>query len=250
MRTPLIAGNWKMNNTIAESLALVQEISNIVQLSNKTEMLICPPFTALSPLKTALSSTGIKLGSQNIFWEEKGAYTAEISPSMVAELCEYVIIGHSERRAYFNETDNTVNKRVAATLSHNITPIVCVGETLEEKEAGKAAEVVSRQIKQGLGGQSILESKHLVIAYEPVWAIGTGLASSPEDASLIIRNVIRPTLSGMFGNSVAQAVRVLYGGSVKPSNAKEFFSKEEVDGALIGGAALKAQDFVAIYDAA
>jgi triosephosphate isomerase len=214
------------------------------------DKLICPPFTALMTVASLLKGTGIGLGAQNLYWEASGAYTGEISPTMLAEFCQFVIIGHSERRAYFGETDATVNQKVKAALAHNLTPVVCVGETLEENEAGKAAEVVSRQVKGGLKDANITSGDDLVIAYEPVWAIGTGKTANPEDTNTLIRNVIRPTAAGLFGDEVAQAVRVLYGGSVKPDNAAEFFKTDEVDGALVGGASLKAADFVAITQAA
>ena len=250
MRTPLIAGNWKLNKTVSEARELVKSMLPGLQGISGVEKLLCPPFTALMAVAEMLKGKNIGLGGQNLYWEASGAYTGEISPTMLAEFCQYVIIGHSERRAYFGETDQTVNKKVQAALAHNLTPVVCVGETLEENEANRAAEVVSRQVKDGLSGTKVSSGDDLVVAYEPVWAIGTGRAATPEDAVVIIRNVIRPTLSGLFGEGVAQGVRVLYGGSVKPGNAADFFSLEDVDGALIGGASLKADDFVAIAQAA
>jgi triosephosphate isomerase len=250
MRTPLVAGNWKLNKTVAEARQLVGELLPGLQGISGVDKLLCPPFTALSAVAEMLKGSGISLGGQNLYWETSGAYTGEISPTMLAELCQFVIIGHSERRAYFGETEETVNKKVQAALAHKLIPVVCVGETLEEKEAGKAAEVVTRQVKEGLKGSPLTSGNDFVIAYEPVWAIGTGLASTPDDASTIIRNVIRPVVAGLFGEETAQGVRVLYGGSVKPGNAAEFFSQEEVDGALVGGASLKAEDFVGIAKAA
>jgi len=250
MRTPLIAGNWKLHKTVSEARELVKSMLPGLQGISGVEKLLCPPFTALMAVAEMLKGKNIGLGGQNLYWEASGAYTGEISPTMLAEFCQYVIIGHSERRAYFGETDQTVNKKVQAALAHNLTPVVCVGETLEENEANRAAEVVSRQVKDGLSGTKVSSGDDLVVAYEPVWAIGTGRAATPEDAVVIIRNVIRPTLSGLFGEGVAQGVRVLYGGSVKPGNAADFFSLEDVDGALIGGASLKADDFVAIAQAA
>lgn len=250
MRTPLVAGNWKLNKTVAEARQLVAELLPGLQGISGVEKLLCPPFTALAAVAELVKGKGIGVGGQNLYWESSGAYTGEISPTMLAEFCQYVIIGHSERRAYFGETDKTVNQKVRAALANTLTPVVCVGETLEENEAGRAAEVVSRQVKDGLGGVKVPSGDALVVAYEPVWAIGTGRAATPEDANVIIRNVIRPTLAGLFGEEVAQAVRVLYGGSVKPANAADFFSLAEVDGALVGGASLKADDFVAIAQAA
>jgi triosephosphate isomerase len=250
MRTPLVAGNWKLNKTVAESRALVSDLLPGLQGISGVEKLLCPPFTALMAVAEMLKGKGIAVGGQNLYWEASGAYTGEISPTMLAEFCQYVIIGHSERRAYFGETDQTVNQKVGAALAHGLTPVVCVGETLEENEAGSAAEVVTRQVKKGLTGAKVSSGNDLVVAYEPVWAIGTGRAATPDDANVIIRNVIRPALAGLFGEGVAQGVRILYGGSVKPANARDFFSLDEVDGALVGGASLKADDFVAIAQAA
>lgn len=250
MRTPLVAGNWKLHKTVTEARQLVTEMLPGLGAINGVEKLICPPFTALQAVASMIHGKGVGLGAQNMHWESQGAYTGEVSPPMLAEFCQYLIVGHSERRAYFGERDDTVNRKVKAALAHTLTPIVCVGETLDENEAGQAAEVVSRQVRDGLTGAQISSGDDLVIAYEPVWAIGTGKAATREDANTIIRNVIRPTLSGLFGEEVAQAVRVLYGGSVKPGNAAEFFNMPEIDGALVGGASLKAQDFVAITRAA
>lgn len=250
MRTPMVAGNWKLNKTVAESKELLADLIPSLQGISGVEKLICPPFTALMAVSEIIKETGIGLGGQNLYWEASGAFTGETSPAMLAEFCQYVIIGHSERRAYFGEVDKTVNQKVQAALAHNLTPVVCVGETLEEKEGGLAAEVVSRQVKDGLAGNKISSGDDLVVAYEPVWAIGTGMAATPDDASVIIRNVIRPTVAGLFGDDVAQGVRVLYGGSVKPNNAVDFFSLPEVDGALVGGASLNAEDFAAITKAA
>ncbi len=250
MRIPLIAGNWKLNMTAAAARQLVEELLPGLQGLDGVDKLICPPFTALPVVSDLLKGKGIAVGGQNLYWEASGAYTGEISPIMLAEFCEFVIIGHSERRAYFGETDQTVNHKVKAAHQHGLTPVVCVGETLDENEAGQAAEVVSRQVKQGLIGAKVESGADLVVAYEPIWAIGTGKAAMPEDATTIIRNVIRPTVAGLFGDEVAQQVRVLYGGSVKPGNAADFFGEEEVDGALVGGASLKAADFIGITQAA
>ena len=190
------------------------------------------------------------LGAQNMHWEAGGAFTGEIAPPMLAELCEYVILGHSERRQYFGETDQTVNKRLKAALGQGLNPIVCIGETLEENQAGRTAEVVNRQVRGGLADLTVDEGAKLVVAYEPVWAIGTGLAATPEDANAIHRDVVRVALAEMFGEEVAQQIRIQYGGSVKPNNAEAFFGQSDIDGALVGGASLKVDSFVAIAKAA
>jgi triosephosphate isomerase len=246
----MVAGNWKMNKTAAEARQLVEEMLPGLEAVSSVENLICPPFLSVPAVAELLKDSPVALGAQNVYWEEKGAFTAEVSPSMVAEFCQYVIIGHSERRAYFGETDETVNRRTKAALAHGLIPVVCVGETLEQNEAGETSKVVSRQMRDGLAELSIESADQLVVAYEPVWAIGTGKAAYPEDASRVIGKVIRPALKELFGEEISQGVRVLYGGSVKPGNASDFFSEEEVDGALVGGASLKAADFVAITQAA
>jgi len=250
MRTPFVAGNWKMYKTVAEARHLVSELVPGLQAINKVERVLCPPFTTLLAVRALLEGTEIGLGAQNLYWEASGAYTGEISPAMVAELCQFVIIGHSERRTYFGETDNTVNRRVQAALEHGIIPIVCVGETLEENEAGRTSEVVSRQIREGLARLDLVEGNSIVVAYEPVWAIGTGRAATAEGANSVVCDVIRPALSELYGESFAQAVRVLYGGSVKASIAADFFAQPDIDGALVGGASLKADEFTGIVQAA
>jgi triosephosphate isomerase len=256
MRTPLVAGNWKLNKTVLEAEELARALLPGLAAVSGVESLLCPPFTALSAVSRMLAGSDVKLGAQDVYWEASGAYTGEISPAMLAEFCQYVIIGHSERRAYFHETDATVNRKAKAALQGGLIPLVCVGETLEENEAGRAAEVVSRQVSEGLaglpvpGGGQDETSFRLVIAYEPVWAIGTGKAATAEGADTLIRNVIRPTLAGLFGEEAARSIRVLYGGSVTPANAAEFFKMPEIDGALVGGASLKAPDFIGIAEAA
>ncbi len=250
MRTPFVAGNWKMHKTVEEARLLVAEMLDDLQFIQGVEKVVCPPFTALLPVSAMLAGTDIGVGAQNMHWEKEGAFTGEISPRMVAEFARYVILGHSERRAYFGETDETVNRKVAAAFAHNLVPIVCVGETLEEREAGKTDTVVQRQVRGALAGLSTELALGVVMAYEPVWAIGTGRAATPEDAARVIEADIRGTLAEMFGDEVAQAVRVLYGGSVKPHNAAEFFASPQIDGALVGGASLKADQFVAIVRAA
>lgn len=253
-RKPLVAGNWKMYKTIAEARQLVPEIVRGLQGTPGVQKVICPPFTTLLAVKALLEGTDIALGAQNLFWENEGAYTGEISPKMVAELCQYVIIGHSERRAYFGETDESVNRKVKAALRAGLIPIVCVGETLEENDKGLTEPVIEKQLRAGLDDIDLRfdveDYVPLLIAYEPVWAIGTGKAASGEIANSVVKEVIRPTLSSMFGEPLAQAIRVLYGGSVKASNASEFFEQPEIDGALVGGASLKADEFIGIVRAA
>ena len=256
MRKPFVAGNWKMYKTVEEARMLASELVPGLQAISQVDKALCPPFTSLMAVSALLEGTDIGLGAQNMHWEESGAYTGEIAPSMVAELCQYVIIGHSERRAFFGESDESVNLKVKAALTHPLTPIVCVGETLEENEAGLTAEVITRQVRGGLAdltnGEE-LEAENaisLIIAYEPVWAIGTGLAATPKGANAVIADMIRPVLADLFGGAFAQAVRVLYGGSVKADNAVEFFVEPDIDGALVGGASLKTTEFIQIAQAA
>ena len=250
MRTPFVAGNWKMNKTVAEARALVAEMTPPLRTIKGVEKVLCPPFMSLVPMAALLQGTDIGLGAQNIHWEPKGAYTGEIAPGMVAEFCKYVIIGHSERRTYFGETDESVNKKTVAARTSNLIPIVCVGETLAEYESGQTAEVVSRQVREGLKGLDAEFAARLVVAYEPVWAIGTGRASTGENANAVVRDYIRKPLAAMYGDEAAQAVRILYGGSVTGANAAEFFGQPDIDGALVGGASLKVDDFVVIVRAA
>ncbi|MGW8251033.1 MAG: triose-phosphate isomerase [Anaerolineales bacterium] len=250
MRIPLVAGNWKMYKTVAEARHLVSELVPGLQAIEGVDKVLCPPFTDLLAVKALLEGTDIALGAQNMHWEASGAFTGEISPAMVAELCQYIIIGHSERRAYFGETDSSVNRKVHAALLHGILPIVCVGETLEENEAGSTTEVVTRQLRDGLARLDLEDGSTLVVAYEPVWAIGTGKAATPDGANGVIADVIRPVLADEFGEPFANQVRVLYGGSVKSDNAAEFFAQPDIDGALVGGASLKADEFTAIAQAA
>ena len=250
MRKPFVAGNWKMNKTIAEARSLVSEMTPILGGITEVEKVLCPPFMAIFPVGALLQGTDIGLGAQNMYWEAKGAFTGEVAPGMVAEFCMYIIVGHSERRMYFSETDETVNKKTAAALSAKLIPIVCVGETLGEYESGRTAEVVSRQIRVGLKDLDPEFAAQCVVAYEPVWAIGTGRASTSENANAVIRDFIRKPLSEMYGEQTGQSVRVLYGGSVTAANAAEFFGQPEIDGALVGGASLKVDEFVAIVQAA
>jgi triosephosphate isomerase (TIM) len=250
MRRPFVAGNWKMFKTVAEARSLVMELLPGLSPIKGVEKVLCPPFTALLPVAALLEGTDIGLGAQDMHWEASGAFTGEIAPPMLAEFCKYVIIGHSERRAYFGETDNSVNRKVKAALQNHLIPIVCVGETLDENEAGRTAEVVMRQVRLGLDDLALTTDTALVIAYEPVWAIGTGRAATPEGANAVVADFIRPALSEMYAEEVAQGMRVLYGGSVKASNAAEFFMQVDIDGALVGGASLKASEFIPIVQAA
>ncbi len=249
MRTPIVAGNWKMNKTVAQARQLVYEMQTDLEAIAGVEKVLCPPYPALMAVYEMLAGTSIQVGAQNLYWESKGAYTGEVAPDMIAEFCRYIIIGHSERRAYFGETDDTVNRKVKAALDAGLTPIVCVGETLEENQAGRTDEVVSRQIKAALNGLQAEAVAGLVIAYEPVWAIGSGLPATPQGANQIISSSIRGPLAA-FGKSTAEAVRVQYGGSVNPANAADFFAQPEIDGALVGGASLSAANFVPIVRAA
>jgi triosephosphate isomerase len=250
MRKPFVAGNWKMNKTIAETRDLVFKMSLKLREIQGVEKVLCPPFMSLMAASALLEGSGIGLGAQNMHWEEKGAFTGEVSPAMVKELCGYVILGHSERRAYFNETDEIVNRKLISAQAFDLTPIVCVGETLEQYESKLTREVVSRQTSQSLRDVSPAFAPRIVVAYEPVWAIGTGRASNGPEANAVVRDVIRPSLTDLFGAETAQAIRVLYGGSVTSVNAAEFFTQPDIDGALVGGASLKIDEFTAITKAA
>ncbi|HEY5982169.1 MAG TPA: triose-phosphate isomerase [Anaerolineales bacterium] len=250
MRTPFVAGNWKMNMTVGAARSLVYSMSASLRELKGVEKVLCPPFTALQAVHALLEGSDIGLGAQNMHWEEKGAFTGEISAAMIRELASYVILGHSERRTLFGETDETVNRRLLAAQRADLTPIVCVGETLHEYEGQQTSEVVQRQMRKGIAGVDPAFAPRLVVAYEPVWAIGTGKASTPQNAGEVIARDIRSVLAELFGKQTAQAIRVLYGGSVTGANAAEFFGQPDVDGALVGGASLKADDFVAITRAA
>ncbi|MBK8418170.1 triose-phosphate isomerase [Candidatus Villigracilis saccharophilus] len=250
MRKPFVAGNWKMNKTIAETRDLVSQLSEKISAITGVEKIICPPFVSLQTASALIGDSDIGLGAQNMHWEEKGAFTGEVSPAMVKELCGYVILGHSERRAYFNESDEIVNRKLISAQKYDLTPIVCVGETLDQYESKLTREVVSRQTSQSLRDVSPDFAPRIVVAYEPVWAIGTGKASNGLEANAVVKDVIRPALTELFGLETAQAIRVLYGGSVTSSNAAEFFGQPDIDGALVGGASLKLDEFAAITRAA
>ena len=243
MRVPVIAGNWKMNTTVSEAVELVKAMRHGLDEIVNVEKVVCPPFVSLAAVRNLVKGSTVKLGAQNLFYEEKGAYTGEISPPMIAELCEFVIIGHSERRQYFNETGEVVNKKVAAALKAGLKPILCVGERLEENEAGRTEEVVTEQLRSSLA--DIDDINDLVLAYEPIWAIGTGRAATGEQANDTI-SLIRQNISRLYDDKVARNMRILYGGSVTAANTTEFMQQPEIDGALVGGASLKAAEFLSI----
>ena len=239
-----------MNKTVAEARDLVFKMNMKLREIKGVEKVLCPPAMSLLAVSALLEGTDTGLGAQNMHWEEKGAFTGELSPAMIREYCRFVILGHSERRAYFGETDETVNRKMLAAQKADLTPIVCVGETLEEYESRRTAEVVTRQVEKGLANLDPAFAPRMVVAYEPVWAIGTGKASNGPEANAVVADVIRPALARMYGTETAQAVRVLYGGSVTAANAAEFFGQPDIDGALVGGASLKEEEFVAITKAA
>jgi len=245
MRSPFVAGNWKMNTTATEAEKLVLEMLDKLDKIKGVEKVLCPPFISLVALNMMLQNSSIKLGAQNMYFETEGAYTGEISPIMLSELCEFVILGHSERRWYFGETDEIVNKKVKAALVNKLQPILCVGERLEEKETDKTEDVINKQVTAAL--QGIEPVSNLVIAYEPVWAIGTGKAASSEQAAATIK-FIRDVLAKLWNGRIAQDLRILYGGSVNSTNIAEFISYPEIDGALVGGASLKSEEFVNIVE--
>ena len=248
-RKAIIAGNWKMNKTPSEAKALLEEIKPLVADAD-CEVIACVPYVDLAVAVEAVKGSNIKIGAENVHWEEKGAFTGEISTGMLKEIgVEYVVLGHSERRQYFGETDETVNLRARAAIAAGLTAIVCVGETLEERDAGKLEEVIVRQMNVGLKDVTAADCAKLVIAYEPVWAIGTGRTATPDQAQEV-HALIRATLAKLVGAETAETVRIQYGGSMKPGNAAELLAKKDIDGGLIGGAALKAADFAGIVAAA
>ncbi len=252
MRTKIIAGNWKLHNSRNESLKLVNALRVKTSDVKKTRIIVCPTFTSLTSVSERLKDSPIKVGAQDMFWETRGAFTGEISADMLLDAgCEYVIIGHSERRQFFGETDDTVNKKVKAGLAGGLTVIVCVGESLNERETNKTFEVIQEQLFRGLDGvaTSSFAAENIIIAYEPIWAIGTGKTASPGQAQEVHR-FIRNELTKLFGQAVSQEIVIQYGGSVKPSNAKELLSQPDIDGALVGGASLNADDFAGIIHAA
>lgn len=246
MRRPLIAGNWKMNKTVSESIKFARDFVDAVSDVIDRDILICPPFTSLQVLGQIFSGTNVKLGAQNMHFEEKGAFTGEISPLMLKDVgCTFVILGHSERRHIFGENNELINKKVLSAVSHGLIPILCVGELLEERESGKTFKVVSSQLEEGLKGLS--KEANFVVAYEPVWAIGTGKTATPELAEEV-HSFLREKLVELFGKDKAESVRILYGGSVKPENVEGLMAMENIDGALVGGASLKVESFVKIVN--
>ena len=249
-RRPIIAANWKMHKTHLEAIESVQKLSYLLDADDaeRLEVVICPPFTALRSVQTLIQSDRLPyaLGAQDVHWEEKGALTGEVSPSMLAALdCAYVVVGHSERREHFGETDATVARKARSVLAAGMAPIVCVGETLEERDAGSTEDKITRQVREGLAKVPADRAGDLVLAYEPIWAIGTGRAATPQDAGEVIAS-IRATLGSMFSGEVAGAVRVQYGGSVKAGNIREFMAHPEIDGALVGGASLDPEELALI----
>ncbi len=246
MRTPIIAGNWKMHKTIPEAVALVNALKGSLAEIDAVDKVVCPTAVCLSAVKQAIGDAEIGLGAQNVYFEEEGAYTGEISPRMLQGLCQYVIIGHSERRGYFDETDQMVNKKIKAALAHDLIPIVCVGETLQLRKAGETAPWVRKQVVAALEGLSATQVAGMIVAYEPIWAIGTGVPATSQDAQEVIGDVIRPAIAELYDTRVSEAVRIQYGGSVKPGNAAELMSMPDIDGGLVGGASLNADDFAEI----
>lgn len=251
MRRKVIAGNWKMNNNLSESQNLISKlVSGLSGEKLNCDVIICPPFTSLNEASSLVKNTAVKLGAQNMYYEENGAFTGEISASMLKSVgCEYVILGHSERRTIFNEPDQLINKKIKKALQSGLKPIFCVGETLEERESGITEKVINRQVTEGLKEISANEMDKIIVAYEPVWAIGTGKTATPqqaEDVHAFIRNLILNLYSG----SIAEKLVIQYGGSVKPDNAAELLSQKDIDGALVGGACLKADSFISIIKAA
>ncbi len=251
MRTKVVAGNWKMNNDLNGSIILISEIKKgLTEKNFDVVSILCPPFTSLETANTLLKESGIKLGAQNMYFEESGAFTGEISPAMIKSVgCEFVILGHSERRTIFGETNQTINKKIKAAVKHEIKPIFCIGETLDERESGVTFKVIETQVKEGLSGLSEVELANLIIAYEPVWAIGTGKNATPAQAQEV-HKFIRDLISKLYSPAFAEKLVIQYGGSVKPDNSKELMSQPDIDGALVGGACLKADPFIKIIESA
>ena len=244
MPVPMVAGNWKMNTTVAEAVALAQAVLEAADSVRGVDVVLCPPFISLEPVSRAIQGSSLKLGAQNMYHQPSGAFTGEISPAMLSGICRYVILGHSERRQYFGEDDQLVNLKVKAAFEAGLLPILCVGETLEQREGGAATDVVVAQIKRGL--ESLPNIDGLVVAYEPVWAIGTGVSASPDTAAEIMGGAIRDTLIQLYGQQAAGEVPLLYGGSVNPDNVEGFVSQESIHGALVGGTSLRADQFAEI----
>ncbi len=250
MRTPLIAGNWKMYKTVAEAVELVEALLKGAEIgyADDRQVLICPPFTALYPLAPLLAESPIALGGQNMYPADQGAFTGEVSPVMLQDIgCHYVIVGHSERRHTLGEDDDLISRKVTSAMEHGLTPVLCVGETRGQREAGEAETITLGQLRAGLGGLAAEQVREVVVAYEPVWAIGTGLTATPADAQAM-HAAIRSALASHYGQATADAVRVLYGGSVKPDNIDTLMAQPDIDGALVGGASLQAESFLRIVN--
>jgi triosephosphate isomerase len=246
MRRAVIAGNWKLFKTVAEAAVLVNNLKPLVAANSSVDIVVAPVFTSLSKVADALSGSNIKLSAQNCYWEEEGAFTGEVSPKLIKDVgCDYVIIGHSERRQYFGETDESVKKKTGAAITAGLNAIVCVGETLEERESGATFKVIQKQVSGALAGFSPAEFKKIIVAYEPVWAIGTGKTAGTEQAQEV-HAFIRSLLLDISGAETADSVRILYGGSVKPDNVKSLMAQDDIDGALVGGASLQPESFAAI----
>jgi triosephosphate isomerase (TIM) len=239
MRTPIIAGNWKMNKTVAEAVAFAREIRHGLNNVEGIISVLCPPFLAIPALHEVLQASKIEIGAQNMHYEEKGAYTGEVAPNMLSPFCRYVILGHSERRAYFGETDEMVNKKAKAALAHGLMPIICVGESLEQNEAGQTHAFVGGQVEAAFASLSAAQAARCIIAYEPIWAIGTGRSAGAADAGAIIGVTVRGAIADLFGEATAQQIRIQYGGSATEENIAAYMSHPDIDGALVGGASLK-----------
>jgi triosephosphate isomerase len=250
VRKPIIAGNWKMYKTLRESVDFARELAPMLAPYDSVDRIVCPTYIALAAVADALKGTNIRVGAQSVHWEAQGAYTSQVSPAMLQGIAEYVIVGHSECRAYLNETDETVNKKVKAALAYGLKPIIAVGESLEQNEGGQTAQVVGGQVRAALNGVDAANMANIVLAYEPIWAIGTGKNASGQIANSVIGGTMRATLNDLYGNDVAQSVRIQYGGSVKPENMAEYMSQPDIDGALVGGAALKADTFTQLVNVA
>lgn len=246
MRIPLLAGNWKMYKTVNESVALGKELVAGLGETTDREVLVCPTYTSLAAVASVLAGSAIALGAQDVFYHAEGAYTGAIAPPMLRDVgCTYVIVGHSERRQHFHDDDATVNRKLLAALAHDLLPIMCVGETKPQRDAGKAEEITVGQVRAGLATVTAEQMQQIVIAYEPVWAIGTGDTATPDDAQEM-HAAIRGTLTELYGDDIAQSIRIQYGGSVKPDNVDELMAQPDIDGALVGGASLKAESFLRI----
>jgi triosephosphate isomerase len=244
MPVPIVVGNWKMNTSVSEALKLALDMKEALEPVQRVEKVICPPFISLEPVSRAIQGSSVKLGAQNMHYQEKGAFTGEVSPPMLADMCQYVILGHSERRQHFGESDTLINLKVKAACEAGLRPILCVGETLEQREEGRAADVVAGQVKAGL--DSLHNISGVVMAYEPIWAIGTGVAATPGTASEVMGGVILRTLAEIYGEQVAAQVPLLYGGSVNADNVEGFVNEKSIHGALVGGASLRADQFAEI----